>query len=383
MKPDLANAIVKYCKNLKHLRIHNRNYSMNDTALEKLTELENLECLILGIVELHEESIITISNNCKKLKRLEITGFTIVPSVNKNLNDSTITAIANNCKNLKSLDIQNTTGLTETALVALTNLKNLQKLDVSYLDIITDSFIIKLKGLKELHCNKCKKLTDVGIIQFIKNNPDLEMLDVRCIDNITINMVIAVDQATKNRTNVSSIDGGPLSSQSVLDELSKLQCLKHLNLSHLKNLQDSTIIVIANHCKNLKSLNIQNCTGLTETALVALLNLENLQKVNVSRLDIIKDSFLIKLKGLKELHCDKCKQLTDTGIIQFIKNNPDLEYLTVRCMKNITSNIVIGADQATRNRTNGIILHIETTNQLILDAYNISQLNLNGWLLKL
>ncbi|XP_044001356.1 F-box/LRR-repeat protein 2-like [Aphidius gifuensis] len=229
LMPDLANTIVKYCKNLKHLRIPNY-YENNTYSLKKLTELDNLECLILDSPNyLREDSIIAITDNCKKLERLEIPDCIIQPVIDDvplfspsvlddlsklqylehlnlrgaiNLEDSTIIAIANNCKNLKKLDIRNCETITKTALVALTNLKNLQILDVSYLDnIITNSFIIKLKGLKELNCSFCQKLTNSGIIQFIKNNPDLEMISVWGIDNITTDMVIAADQATKNRTN--------------------------------------------------------------------------------------------------------------------------------------------------------------------------------------
>ncbi|KAF7997328.1 hypothetical protein HCN44_005605 [Aphidius gifuensis] len=228
LMPDLANAIVKYCKNLKHLRIYYSYAAMDNTALEKLTELENLECLILdGPNYLHEELIIAISKNCKKLKRLEIPACIIVPAIDddplsspsvldelsklqylehlnlrcvENVKDSTIIAIANNCKNLKSLNIQDCRSLTKTAFVALTNLKNLQILNVSYLDIL-DSFIIKLKGLRKLYCNQCTNLTDIGIIQFIKNNPDLELLNLCSHDYITIRTVITADQETKNRTN--------------------------------------------------------------------------------------------------------------------------------------------------------------------------------------
>ncbi|XP_044010003.1 F-box/LRR-repeat protein 4-like [Aphidius gifuensis] len=220
---ELANMIVEYCKNLKNLRIHNHQH-INNTALKKLTELENLECLILlGRFMLEEVSIIAISNNCRKLKCLEIASgsiygdFLSYPSVideisklqylehlklrmGRYLEDSTIIAIADNCKNLKSLDIRRCRAITEKALVALTKLENLQKLDVSMLNI-TDSFISKLKGLKELHCARCKNLTDTGIIQFIKNNPDLGVIDVSRIDNITYNLVIAANQVTKNRTN--------------------------------------------------------------------------------------------------------------------------------------------------------------------------------------
>ncbi|XP_044007128.1 uncharacterized protein LOC122851750 [Aphidius gifuensis] len=214
--PDLANKIVQYCKDLKVLRIHQR---MNDTALKKLTELENLECLSLfDNKELSKESIIAISNNCKKLKCLEIPGCLVVPSASLddlsklqylehlnlcgviNLGSSAITAIANHCKNLKILEIRGCTAITETALVALTKLENLQKLDVSFLDI-TDSSISKFKELKILYCVDCKKLTDDGIIQLIKNNPDLEEINIYGIDNITYNLVIYADKATKNRIN--------------------------------------------------------------------------------------------------------------------------------------------------------------------------------------
>ncbi|KAF7997278.1 hypothetical protein HCN44_005555 [Aphidius gifuensis] len=153
--PDLANTIVEYCKNLKHLKLHNPDDLMNETALKKLTELENLESLILlPCMSLIEESIITISNNFKKLKRLEFIDCKIVSSVSgrqlfytpvfnelsklqylehlnlsgtNNFKDSTIISIAYNCKNLKSLKIYGAgNNITETVLIALTSLENLQ-----------------------------------------------------------------------------------------------------------------------------------------------------------------------------------------------------------------------------------------------------------------
>ncbi|XP_044001532.1 uncharacterized protein LOC122847747 [Aphidius gifuensis] len=242
--PDLANTIVKYCKNLKHLKISPNDSTMNETALKKLTELENLESLIfLPCTKLSEGSIIAISNNCKKLKRLEIS---------------------------------------------------------------------------------------------------------QCII-------------------VSPIDGEPLSSSSVLDELSKLQYLEHLNLSFAKNLGASTIIAIANNCKNLKSLNIQGKSShITDTTLVALTNMKNLEKLNVGH--DISDSFIIRLRGLKEFDCSYCDELTDVGIIQFIKNNPDLEKIDLFAITDLTSDLVIAADLATKNRTNGIILHMRISDGSIIKA---------------
>ncbi|XP_044001407.1 receptor like protein 21-like [Aphidius gifuensis] len=229
VSPDLVDTIVKYCKNLKHLCISSLPDIIEAYVVKKLTELENLEILEIIYESLDEEEIIAISNNCKKLKRLKLDGCTVIstdidddglssPSVfnelsklqylehlsledAENIDDNTIIAIANNCKNLKSLDISgNSDDISETALVALTKLENLEILSVSSRNI-SDSFIIRLKGLKEFNCGHCRNLTDTGIIQFIKNNPDLEDIHAVGIDNITIDLVIGADQATKNRTN--------------------------------------------------------------------------------------------------------------------------------------------------------------------------------------
>ncbi|XP_044001443.1 uncharacterized protein LOC122847691 [Aphidius gifuensis] len=230
VSPDLADTIVKYCKNLKHLCIKPICHFIKTSVVKKLTKLENLESFIINLwlFKLTEESIIAISNNCKKLKRLELNNCFLVPSIDsdelssptvlnelsklqylehlslydaQSFEDNTIIAIANNCKNLKSLDICCLTyDITETALVAVTKLENLEILKVNYRNI-SDNFIIRLKGLKELHCVHCRNLTETGIIQFIKNNQDLEMINIETIGNITIDLVIGADQATKNRTN--------------------------------------------------------------------------------------------------------------------------------------------------------------------------------------
>ncbi|XP_044001429.1 F-box/LRR-repeat protein 2-like isoform X1 [Aphidius gifuensis] len=227
--PDLADTIVKYCKNLKHLCVKPVCDNIETNVVKKLTKLKNLESLEMNTgCHLSEEAIIAISNNCKKLKRLELDDCTVASagingdelsstsvlnelsklqylehlSLNdvENIEDNAIIAIANNCKNLKYLDIQGYSTITEKAFFALTKLKNLEILKVGYQDI-SDSYIIRLKGLKEFNCKSCTELTDVGIIQFIKNNPDLEKIDIDGIDDITMDFVIAADQATRNRTN--------------------------------------------------------------------------------------------------------------------------------------------------------------------------------------
>ncbi|XP_044003438.1 uncharacterized protein LOC122848999 isoform X2 [Aphidius gifuensis] len=71
---NVAIKMVKYCKNLQHLDISSDiRKNITDTALQKLTELENLKCLKLPILnDINVESVLAISNNCKELKSLKI-----------------------------------------------------------------------------------------------------------------------------------------------------------------------------------------------------------------------------------------------------------------------------------------------------------------------
>ncbi|XP_044001450.1 uncharacterized protein LOC122847698 [Aphidius gifuensis] len=233
VSPDLADTIVKYCKNLKHLFMNPRFPDIKANVVEKFTKLENLESLEINDRSLGEEAIIAISNNCKKLKRLELGDCAVLtgidndasprelssPSVlnelsklhylehlslsdTETIEDNTIITIANNCKNLKYLDIcsHDDHDITETAFVALEKLENLEILRVGSRNI-SDSYISRLKGLKVFFCAYSWNLTDTGIIQLIKNNPDLEEICAFGIENFTIDLVVAADQATKNRTN--------------------------------------------------------------------------------------------------------------------------------------------------------------------------------------
>ncbi|XP_044005673.1 F-box/LRR-repeat protein 2-like [Aphidius gifuensis] len=248
---NVFSRIVDTCKNLKHVELLACINNPNDlqhipepaitpencltitakseaAAIIKLTELENLECLKLYKQKLTKESIIAISNNCKKLKYLKIPYCKVTStdrherlscpfflddlsklqyleyldlSCIRKLQDSTIILIADKCKNLKYLKIKGRNELTENAFDALTSLKNLQKLAIDDNMAVTNNFVKKLKGLRFLNLRNCINLTDASIIQVIENCPDLERLTLSFIDNITLDTIIAADLATKNRIN--------------------------------------------------------------------------------------------------------------------------------------------------------------------------------------
>ncbi|XP_044020470.1 F-box/LRR-repeat protein 7-like [Aphidius gifuensis] len=316
---------------------HNSKY----LADPNIAEIQSQYCVHFLPFTLSHPLIIALSKNCKKLKRLEIAHGTIEESTElrfssasvlddlsklqylehlnlsfvADLKNSTILAIANNCKKLKFLNIEGCINITATSLMALTSLKNLQELNVNSHNI-KDNFIVKLNGLNRLDCAGCINLTHTGIVQFLNNNPDLEFLDITSIFHMDI--IDAANKATKNH---------------------------------------STILAITNNCKKLKFLNIEGCKNITATALMALTSLKNLQELNVNLINIT-DNVIVKLKGLNRLDCVGCMKLTENGIITFMKNNPDLENLDIRLINYM--DIIDAVNEATKNRTNGIILKIHT-----------------------
>ncbi|XP_044019431.1 SCF E3 ubiquitin ligase complex F-box protein GRR1-like [Aphidius gifuensis] len=226
---EIAIKLVKYCKKLKHLDISKMNTDVIESALQKLTKLENLECLKVGpIHNFSGETIAAISNNCKKLKNLKMNGrYSMIwaleqprPSSVLNyllklqyleqlslpwttineLDEKSIIAIVDTCKNLMKLNLNFCRNITETTLIALTNSESLKKLKVAYIDNVTDNFISKLKGLKYLDFRGCKNITDAGVIQLINNCPDLEYLNIYNT-HVTTDTIIGASEATKNRSN--------------------------------------------------------------------------------------------------------------------------------------------------------------------------------------
>ncbi|XP_044003988.1 F-box/LRR-repeat protein 2-like [Aphidius gifuensis] len=157
------------CKLACYLKItcRNANEGLAESALQKLTELKNLEYLILPDgLKLSGETIMTISNNCKKLKHLEMTNCTIN---------------------------------TVSALDEISKLQHLEYLNLSDAKDFNE-FIVRLKRFKSLNFHSCKNITDDGIVQLIKNCPDLEDLNLRLSD-ITFSMILEANHESRNPIN--------------------------------------------------------------------------------------------------------------------------------------------------------------------------------------
>ncbi|XP_044005677.1 F-box/LRR-repeat protein 2-like [Aphidius gifuensis] len=222
--------------------------------------------------------------------------------------------------------------------------------------LLTQSFVKKVllrcgAYLKELALSKVCNSSIFPIVgERCKNLTRLEFVFDETSRELTKEAIIAISNNCKKLEHLEipycKITSCPFS----LDHLSKLQYLEYLDLSCIKKLQDSTIIFIADECKHLKYLNIEGPNNITENAFDVLMKLENLKELTIDCNKTITNNFVEKLKGLRVLNCRGCINLTDAGIIQVIKNCPDLERLTLSFIDNITLDTIIAADLATKNR---------------------------------
>ncbi|XP_044001874.1 F-box/LRR-repeat protein 2-like [Aphidius gifuensis] len=353
-----------------HILTHYLSLSL--FSLRKFTNLRSLtirSCDITGIIkEISKKTTLVYLDlqNCQtnneiftfnqllKLEHLNIQNVSFKDSQSENI-PNPISGIFNACKNLKHLDAPDfDVDLAEIKMENWVNLRNLVYLNIRWQ--ASDPIIKKIiKYCNNLEFIKIDELNSESIIKLTKLE-NLNYLKFASTNNINNEVMVAISNNCKKLKHLV-IHGSNIEEASIFDDLSKLQYIENLNLAFCDKLGDSTIIAIAENCKLLKCLNIEKCS-ITSSAYMALTSLKNLKELNVGSSDNVEDNFIVKLRGIKKLNCSECNNLTDAGVIQFIKNNSDLEFLDISFIPKITIITIIAADEVSKNRTNDTFLFI-------------------------
>ena len=104
---------------------------------------------------------------------------------------------------------------------------------------------------------------------------------------------------------------------------------------------NARLISIANGCPKLQSLNIDNCSNITDDGIRALANgLPQLQSLNISCCDKITDEGITALANglpqLQSLNIDGCHKITDEGIRALASGLRQLQSLNTASCRKIT-----------------------------------------------
>lgn len=207
--------IINFWKNLTELHLSCENIS--NVVLADIRYLKELDGLILSDGDYVDDSvIISISNNCHKLKRFELhccrKAYALFELANlknleililnavENFDDHAITCISNTCRNIKTLQLLSCYKLTEMGLKNIVKMENLEALYLHGIDNSSDAIFNGVYKLKSLTSTLAVDFTVEGLKMLLKNCQNLENLSIypHPFDDELLSYVV---EETSRRTN--------------------------------------------------------------------------------------------------------------------------------------------------------------------------------------
>ncbi len=179
-------------------------------------------------------------------------------------------------------------------------------LDVSLSDAFTEKLLDIPENLQELGLGKCGWLSPKNLKKMIENCPQLTKIDFS--SNIQLNY-------------------------SSWGLLRNLKNLTKLDISLCHQVKDQDFKVILQACKNVTMFSLSGCTGLTDLAFFELAkHIPTLFVLDISRCHIYDGALIdlaTKCPRLGSLNLSRCTTLSDKGIIEAVRNAPNLQYLNL------------------------------------------------------
>ncbi|XP_034939055.1 putative RNA-binding protein EEED8.10 [Chelonus insularis] len=300
---------------------------------------------------LSSSTITIVGKFCPKLQFIDITALELSPSG--------INSLMTNCLNIKKFVMKSLSGPCEKALSDFFSLNtNLRHLGIEGDHHITGKCLKYLheNKIEELHFKRCNSLLSTYLNDAIERFINLQSLTINsctCITDETL-QVIGKNKLIKN-LEFSAIY--PLISVHVMYPIADLVNLQWLNLQRNYAVTDDLLIRISMHCKQLNFLDISFCDNISNIGISSLVSLLKLETLKMICLDKVTDEALTDLRGLKQLECQRCTKIEDTGIMNFIRIANNLEFLNVsKCsISNLTLETAV---TVTKRRTNNKILKI-------------------------
>ncbi|CAG9321566.1 unnamed protein product [Blepharisma stoltei] len=347
--PGLSMDIIENFLGLKKLKIWNSVVQKFPSGLEKLkiTSSQDSKVNCLG---LNDMTFRILENSCSRIKKLKIVDSKTRINDNDSLTNASIALICkkwskikhlwltsysevgvnyvdensiidlfNTCCDMRTLGLDNFKQLSDICVEALCNKSpNLETLSLSFTRI-SDSSLIHISSLKKLQylsLRNCKKLSEPGLIELLRDLPELEALNFSATSNITDQVISVLASNCRN--------------------------LKQLVLNDAR----ITSLEPISNMANLSDLSIVGCKGLNNSEnfrfLVRLHNLCNLTIVGSKILTHDDFAFLMDGigKNLRKLRFDGCQNLNDQSFLKIAQVGKRVRILT---MKNIVlTNQILG-----------------------------------------
>ncbi|XP_056680928.1 F-box/LRR-repeat protein 17 isoform X2 [Monodelphis domestica] len=249
----------------------------------------------------------------------------------------------------KQLDLSNRQQVTDELLEKIASRsQNITEINISDCRSMSDTGVcvlaFKCPGLLRYTAYRCKQLSDTSIIAVASHCPLLQKVHVGNQDKLTDEGLKQVtDQSVKAfaehcpELQYVGFMGCSVTSKGVI-HLTKLRNLSSLDLRHITELDNETVMEIVKRCKNLSSLNLCLNWIINDRCVEVIAkegqNLKELYLVSCK----ITDYALIAIgrysMTIETVDVGWCKEITDQGATLIAQSSKSLRYLgLMRCDK--------------------------------------------------
>ncbi len=309
LSEDQLKRIIENFPNLKVLDIDSSSIlksNIRDTLPLISKNCRHLESLHLNkISNLSTELVLDLANSCPELKSLSL-------SYCSGISENTITRLGelrlkDNSKKITSLHLKGDYGITQVALSSLSELKHLtldSNIRVDKQDIL--SLIERCPKLESFGINKIFLDDDKDILIALgKNCPNLTSLEISNRHLFENGVFMAFIANCPKLQHLSF----PVNNEQTLALAQHCPDLRFLNLTMCYDLTVETLSLLADKCPNLRSLSFNNCKLLTDDHIAVLAQ---------------------RCRKLEVLILSGCSLLTDNTIVALSRYCPNLRTLDLR-----------------------------------------------------
>nr|XP_020449503.1 F-box/LRR-repeat protein 17 [Monopterus albus]XP_020449504.1 F-box/LRR-repeat protein 17 [Monopterus albus] len=287
-----------------------------------------------GLQRVNDDLLVKIASRRQNVTEINISDC-------RGVRDHGVSSLASHCPGLQKYTAYRCKQLGDMSLSALaTHCPLLVKVHVGNQDKLTDESLKQLgehcSELKDIHLGQCYSITDEGMVALARGCPKLQRLYLQENKMVTDRSMRAVAEHCPELQFVGFM-GCPVTSQGVI-HLTELRNLSVLDLRHISELNNETVMEVVRKCRNLSSLNLCLNWSINDRCVEIIAkegrSLKELYLVSCK----ITDHALIAIgqysSTIETVDAGWCKDITDQGATQIAQSSKSLRYLgLMRCDK--------------------------------------------------
>ncbi|XP_071258672.1 F-box/LRR-repeat protein 17-like isoform X1 [Salvelinus alpinus] len=287
-----------------------------------------------GLQQVNDDLLVKIASRRQNVTELNISDC-------RGVQDHGVCSLAAHCPGLQRYTAYRCKQLSDLSLSSLAlHCPLLAKVHVGNQDKLTDDALKKLgehsSELKDIHLGQCYSITDEGMVALSKGCPKLQRIYMQENKLVTDKSVRAFAEHCPELQFVGFM-GCSVTSLGVI-HLTGLRNLSSLDLRHISELNNETVMEVVRKCRNLSSLNLCLNWSINDRCVEIIAkegrSLKELYLVSCK----ITDHALIAIgqysSTIETVDAGWCKEITDQGATQIARSSKSLRYLgLMRCDK--------------------------------------------------